>query len=196
MSMQQWPNSGPYGNVPQRQPGPVPGPGGQQPMMRASDSDRARAEDVLKAGYAEGRLSKHEFDQRMAHVHSATTYGELHHLLADLPQGPSPLPAPAPAFQAPVPAPMPYAPARPWSPVPPPQQTNGNAVGALVCGVLCPFTWGVTAIPAIILGHKARSDIQRTREKGDGMALTGLVFGYLTLVGWMMLLMLGIATGF
>ncbi|MBB0245838.1 DUF4190 domain-containing protein [Streptomyces alkaliphilus] len=155
--------------------------------MRASDSDRARAEDVLKAGYAEGRLSKHEFDQRMAHVHSATTYGELHHLLADLPQGPSPMPAPAPAtFQ---PAPMPYAPARPWSPVPaPPPQTNGSAVGALVCGVLCPFTWGVTSIPAVILGHKARSDVRRTGEKGDGMALAGLILGYLTLAGWMLLL--------
>ncbi|MCE7080194.1 DUF4190 domain-containing protein [Streptomyces sp. ST2-7A] len=164
--------------------------------MRASDSDRARAEDVLKAGYAEGRLSKHEFEQRMAHVHAAATYGELHRLLADLPQGPSPLPAPVPTFQGPVPAPMPYVPQRPWSPVPPPQQTNGNAVGALVCGVLCPFTWGVTSIPAIILGHKARSDVQRTGEKGEGMALAGLILGYLTLAGWMVLLF-GIAvTGF
>src|ERR1700749_5145708 len=34
------------------------------------------------------------------------------------------------------------------------------------------------ALPAGILGHKARGQIRRTGEKGNGMAVTGLVIGW------------------
>jgi hypothetical protein len=51
----------------------------------------------------------------------------------------------------------------------------------MVCGALVPATFGVTFIPAIVLGHKARAEIRRTGEQGEGMALAGLVIGYLTL---------------
>jgi hypothetical protein len=60
----------------------------------------------------------------------------------------------------------------------PRQTTNALAIAALVCGV-AQFITGITFIPAIILGHVARSQIRRTGEQGDGMALAGLILGYL-----------------
>ncbi|UGY95176.1 DUF1707 and DUF4190 domain-containing protein [Streptomyces gobiensis] len=154
--------------------------------MRASDADRERAADVLKAGYAEGRLSKGEYDQRLTRVHQASTYGELHTLLADLPQGPVPLERQP---QLPQPQlPQPHLPPQPVWATPPLPPTNGAASGAMVCGVLTPFTGGLTAIPAVVLGHKARAEIRSTGERGDGMAVAGLVMGYLAMGFWFMVI--------
>ncbi|MFD6163362.1 DUF4190 domain-containing protein [Nocardia sp. NPDC060256] len=55
-----------------------------------------------------------------------------------------------------------------------PTHTNSLAVVALVLGVCA----GPLAIP---FGHVARSQIRRTHEQGDGMALAGLILGYLSL---------------
>jgi len=52
------------------------------------------------------------------------------------------------------------------------------AVVALVCGIGEFFTLGMTAIPAVILGHVARRQVRQTGQRGDGMALTGLILGY------------------
>jgi hypothetical protein len=40
------------------------------------------------------------------------------------------------------------------------------------------FVTGITFIPAIILGHMARRQIRKSGEQGDGMALAGLILGY------------------
>ena len=64
-----------------------------------------------------------------------------------------------------------------YQPYPPAPPTNGLAIAALVCGVGA-FVTGVTFIPAIICGHLARREIRRTGEQGDGMAVAGLVCGY------------------
>jgi len=61
---------------------------------------------------------------------------------------------------------------------PPAQSTNALAIAALVCGA-AQFVTGITFIPAIILGHIARSQIRKTGEQGDGMALAGLILGYI-----------------
>ena len=59
--------------------------------------------------------------------------------------------------------------------------TSGKATGSLICGivayVILPF---FAAIPAIILGHIALSDIRKAagRLKGNGMAVAGMVLGY------------------
>ena len=45
--------------------------------MRASSADRERTVDVLKAGFAEGRLTQDEYNDRMGRAYSARTYGEL-----------------------------------------------------------------------------------------------------------------------
>lgn len=79
-------------------------------------------------------------------------------------------------------------------PVAPP--TNGMATASLVCGLIGFFACGVTSILAIIFGHVSLSQIKRTGEGGHGMAVTGLILGYLVSAGWVIfwvLYILGVA---
>ncbi len=151
-------------------PGAFPAQGQQVAQMRAAHTDRERAIDVLKAGFTEGRLGQDEYEQRLARAAHAQTYGELNMLIADLPQGPVPMPSQQPAYPV---VPRTFLP-------PPPPSTNGSAIGALVCGILTPM-YGLTAIPAVILGHKARAEIRRTGEQGAGLAMAGLVLGWVAI---------------
>jgi hypothetical protein len=144
--------------------------------MLAASADRDRTMDVLKAAYTEGRLTKGEFDERTARVLGARTYADLHSLVADLPAGPGGPMAPAP-YQAGYYPPLVM------------HKTNGLAVGALVCGII-PFFGG---IPAVILGHMARGQIRKSGDRGDGMAVAGLVLGYLWVSLWVLIILLGIA---
>jgi hypothetical protein len=52
--------------------------------LRASDRDREIALAVLADGYADGRLSKEEYDERAEATGSAKTLGEFPPLLSDL----------------------------------------------------------------------------------------------------------------
>ncbi len=113
---------------------------------------------------------------------------------------PPPTPTPQPSAPAPVSTSawlnVPAAPAQNPSPAqyPPqaqpyrgqyPQQTDGGAIASLVLGIasfaLCLSF--IAGIPAIVLGHISRSKIRRSggRLKGDGMALAGLIMGYISL---------------
>jgi Domain of unknown function (DUF1707)/Domain of unknown function (DUF4190) len=130
-----------------------------QPDMRAADADRDLAIDVLRAGYAEGRLTKEEHEERVSLVYQSRTYGELAALTRDLPVGPVPG----------VPYPTGMAASR---------STNGTAIAALICGLAEFPTLGLTAIPAIILGHSARLEIRQSGQDGDGMAIVGLILGW------------------
>ncbi|MEV0706322.1 DUF1707 domain-containing protein [Nocardia aurea] len=53
--------------------------------VRASDADREKIVDRLKSAMNEGRLTLHEYDDRVQQVYNAKTYGELTPVLADLP---------------------------------------------------------------------------------------------------------------
>jgi hypothetical protein len=53
--------------------------------LRAADVDRQFAADRLKAALDEGRLSLHEYDDRLREAYAARTYGDLDRLLTDLP---------------------------------------------------------------------------------------------------------------
>ena len=53
----------------------------------AATADRERAVGVLRAGFAEGRLSQDELDNRVARAYAARTYGQLWALTADLRPG-------------------------------------------------------------------------------------------------------------
>ncbi len=163
---------------------PQPWQGQGSPSMLASHADRERAVDVLRAGFSEGRLDERELDQRVARAYQARSVGELALLVADLPQGPVPLTSAA----APV-VPSTFLPAA----VPPP--TNGKAVGSLVCGVLTLMTAGLTGLPAVVLGHAARAEMRRNGEGGDGLALAGLVLGWLSVAGWAVFLTVLIVAG-
>jgi Domain of unknown function (DUF1707) len=61
---------------------------GRLPEMRASDADRDRVIDVLRAAAGEGRLTPDEFEERTQAVLSARTFGELASFTADLPPRP------------------------------------------------------------------------------------------------------------
>jgi hypothetical protein len=66
--------------------------------MRASDRDRAVIESVLADAFAEGRITRAEYDERTEAVLASRTLGELVPLVRDLPvfQGPrSDIPAEA-----------------------------------------------------------------------------------------------------
>jgi hypothetical protein len=142
-----------------------------QPGMLAAAADRERTMDVLKAAFGEGRLTKEEFDSRTGRTLNARTYADLAAIVADLPAGPGGAVVP---YQAGYYQPM--------IPLPP---TNGIAIGSMICGIAEIFTLGFAAIPAVILGHCARAQIRRTGERGDGMAIAGLILGYLGIAGWL-----------
>lgn len=59
--------------------------------------------------------------------------------------------------------------------------TSGKAIASLICGIFGIFF--PSAIVAVILGHLSLSDIRRSagRLTGRGMAIAGLIFGYLGL---------------
>ncbi|MEV4556578.1 DUF1707 and DUF4190 domain-containing protein [Kitasatospora sp. NPDC049285] len=174
----QWGPPAPYGQQPW-QPAPT-----QQSAMRAAHTDRERTVDVLKAAYAEGRLSAAEYEHRMGAAHQAATYGQLAALVADLPAGPMVAP-----FGAAVPlVPPTFLPS-------PPRPRNGMALAAAVLGGLCIPTMGTTALPAVITGHIARAQIRSTREDGDNLAVLGLVLGWVSIAGWALLLGLTVLVG-
>jgi len=155
----------------------VQGHGGYQvrmnPGMRAASADRERAVDVLKAGFTEGRLTQDEYNDRMGRAYAARTYGELTALTADLPAGAVPTVWPVPVYQPPV-------------------STNSLARASLVLGVAEFFTMGLTAIPAIICGHMAKREMRLTGQRGDGLATSGLVLGYMAVIFWGILIALSI----
>ena len=161
----------PYGQPPCGQPAPV------HPGMLAAAADRERTMDVLKAAFGEGRITKEEFDLRASRTMSARTYAQLGAVVADLPSGPS--------FGV-----MPYQGG--YYPVVT-TPTSGLAIGALICGIAEIFTLGFAAVPAVILGHLARQQIRRTGERGEGMAIAGLVLGYLGMACWALFLVVLLA---
>lgn len=148
-----------------------PGYGAQEyghAAMLASDADRDRASEVLKSGFASGRLTKDEYDDHLHRLYTARTHGDLAQVTGQLPGGGLAL------FAAPAPV-----------------RTNSLAVAALVCGVAEFFTAGLTAIPAVVLGHMARSQIRRTGEHGRGLALAGLILGWLAIVMFVLIVTVG-----
>lgn len=151
--------------------------------MRASDADRERAVDVIKAALAEGRITWDEHQSRLSSAMNARTYGELEQAVRHLPTGIAPrVPAGPPAVPAPYGGHSAYSPVR---------QTNSLAYASVVMGGLG-FVTGVSAIGAIITGHLALSRIRQTGEDGHGLAVAGLVMGYIVTIGGGLLLLLGV----
>ncbi|MET9232523.1 DUF4190 domain-containing protein [Lentzea sp. NPDC003310] len=72
-----------------------------------------------------------------------------------------------------------------YPPPPPKQQTN--AILALVLSLVGLATCGATAIVGVIFGHIAMGKIKRGEEDGHGMALAGIIIGYVVIVGYLLL---------
>ena len=64
--------------------------------LRASDADREIVRAVLADAYADGRLTREEYDDRLNTLYSSRTLGEVPSLVTDLvpPDGPPAVPAP------------------------------------------------------------------------------------------------------
>jgi uncharacterized protein len=77
------------------------------PSLRVSDAEREPVVEQLRQAFTEGRLTKDEFDQRLARALSARTHGELAPVLTGLPVPVQPhgpvagLPRPGPPMPAP-----------------------------------------------------------------------------------------------
>jgi Domain of unknown function (DUF1707)/Domain of unknown function (DUF4190) len=138
------------------QPGHGMLPGGYG-NMRASTADRERAIDVLKAAFAEGRLTQDECEQRAGQAFSARTYAELATLTADLPAGPLGTLIPQlPGYHPPLPS-------RPM---------NRLAVASLVISLM-----PVVPLAAVFTGLIAHGQIQERGERGAGVATAGILIG-------------------
>ena len=105
------------------------------------------------------------------------------------PEGqPEPPPPPsgnyAPYGQQP---PSPYPPyggtPSPYSATPPPTQTNPLAVGSLIVSIgSVVFCCGLPGIAGAIMGHVARKQIREQGQSGDGLALGGIIVGWIAFV--------------
>lgn len=75
--------------------------------------------------------------------------------------------------------PVPYGQPQPFAPQQPPR-TNGLAIASLVCGIVAWVLFPlVAAIPAVICGHVALRQTRRHAEAGGGLAIAGLVLGWI-----------------
>ena len=145
--------------------------------MRATDEDRDKVHAVLQNAYADGRLTWEEFDTRSSALIEAKTYDQLSALTTDLRR------------------PVPYQPQYPQRLIGVPSRTNGLAGVSLGFGIgqiLLPI---LGALVAIVCGHVARSQIRRTGEQGDGLAVAGMVLGYIGFLIPFLLIVIGIAVG-
>ena len=59
--------------------------------IRVSDADRDRVTAQLRDHFAAGRITSDELDERLSAALNAKTFGDLRHVMADLPE---PVPAP------------------------------------------------------------------------------------------------------
>ncbi len=76
-----------------------------------------------------------------------------------------------------------------YSPYGPPQRpTDGMAIAALVVSCMSVVTMcgygvgGLVGVVGAILGHVARRRIRQSGAQGDGMALAGIIVGWITTV--------------
>jgi Domain of unknown function (DUF4190) len=78
-----------------------------------------------------------------------------------------------PQYRAPYPAPAGYG----YPPPPTDEQTNGLAIAALVVGILWIYWLG--SLLALLFGYIALSQIKKRGGRGRGMAIAGVVLGWI-----------------
>jgi hypothetical protein len=141
--------------------------------LRASHADREQVVDTLKDAFVQGRLTKDEFDSRVAHALAARTYADLASLSTDLPAAPAVARPPG----RPVPARRP-APAR--RPVPARPANTAVRNGARVIAATTALTAGLWA--AALLSPAGSQALG-----GLVFAVTFVWFGIVVLAGSVML---------
>jgi hypothetical protein len=112
-----------------------------------------------------------------------------------------PQPYPPPQYQQQPPQYPTYPAAGPY---PPPgygygyvhRATNGLAIASMVLGIL--WVYWIGSILALIFGFIARRQIKERNESGDGMAIAGIVLGFVglaTLIVVVVIFAVGASTG-
>jgi hypothetical protein len=159
-------------------------PNRPNPQLRASDADRDTAALRLREAAVEGRLDSDELEQRIGEVYSARWTTDLERLTADI----TPIPPPAPLAPPPPPGP-PHC----YGPFPPAAEANGLAIASLVAGFLW-LGW-LGSIAAVIFGHVALGQINESqgRQTGRGLAIAGLVMGYMGVATLLLFIIAAIA---
>jgi hypothetical protein len=69
-----------------------------------------------------------------------------------------------------------------------PPSANGMAIASMVLGIL--WLYWVGSILALIFGYVARDQIKKNGQSGDGMAIAGIVLGWIG-VGFLLLGLVG-----
>lgn len=103
-----------------------------------------------------------------------TPYGNDPHAPGQPAQAPTGAPQPGPYQQAP----SPYAQA--GYPVQPVRPTNTFAIISLVSSFF-------VGLVGVIFGHLARKQIRESGEAGDGLAIAGLIIGYISIGFWVLM---------
>jgi general secretion pathway protein G len=85
------------------------------------------------------------------------------------------------------------------APSPPPAvtpRTSGLAIASLVLGILSFGFWIITGLPAVICGHLSLSKIKKAPQTlgGRGLAIAGLITGYIGLAFGTLIFCLSIAS--
>jgi hypothetical protein len=100
--------------------------------MRASDADREVVLGVLAGAYADGRLTREEYDDRLNTLYGSRTLGEVPALVVDLVPADGPSMAPAPLLRADLRT----RGARKWR-----RDVEESFAGFLVPSVICTVIW-------------------------------------------------------
>jgi len=98
--------------------------------LRASDGDRDRVIDILKAAFVQGRLTKDELDARVGETLASRTWGDLTAITSDIPPWPLPRPVRKPARQ----------PSGPPTPA---------VVKAVACAIIAAATVAIAGMPGM-----------------------------------------------
>lgn len=99
-------------------------------------------------------------------------------------QQPPPYGYPPPGGQPPYGAPPPYGQPPPygypphgqWGHYPAARTTNGLAIASMVLGIV--WVYWIGSVLALVFGYIARSQIRQRGQSGDGMAIAGIVLGW------------------
>jgi len=137
--------------------------------LLASRADRERVAGTLRAAFAEGRLTKDEFDARVAQTAGSRTYAELAAVTADIPVGPAGvwLGGGWPAAQAQAPG----------------QAQASAAEQARLPANIRTTLWGVglfAAIPTVLFGVAYLLDSERVAALALVLFLVDFLFSVMT----------------
>jgi len=96
-----------------------------------------------------------------------------------------------PGYGAPPPGYGPPAPPPPYGAYPyVARKTNGFAITSLILAVTASFFWGIGSILALVFGYIGKSQIDKSgdTQDGRGLAIAGIVIGWIGVVFWVVII--------